>query len=52
MNYRESRKDRKKKKRKKKKERKKSVYRKVRGIDERFVKLHVHIFSNSPLWLP
>jgi hypothetical protein len=41
MNYRESRKDR-----------KKSVYRKVRGIGERFVKLHVHIFSNSPLWLP
>jgi uncharacterized protein (UPF0305 family) len=32
--------------------RKKSVYRKVRGIGERFVKLHVHIFSNSPLWLP
>jgi hypothetical protein len=48
MNYRESRKDRKKKKKKKKK----SVYRKVRGIGERFVKLHVHIFSNSPLWLP
>jgi hypothetical protein len=38
MNYRESRKDR-----------KKSVYRKVRGIGERFVKLHVHTFSNSPL---
>ena len=41
MNYRESRKDR-----------KKSVYRKVGGIGERFVKLHVHTFSNSSLWLP
>ena len=47
MNYRESRKDR-----KKEKKEKKSVYRKVRGVGERFVKLHVHIFSNSPLWLP